>query len=79
MGGCLVCCSRPDSHPYRYIDTVCSSDDWAHSCNESCREVEINILCSLQTRQPPIKGEKYQCRIGTVSSPDDGHTVARNM
>jgi len=23
--------------------------------------------------------EKYQCRIDTVSSPDDGHIVARNM
>jgi len=32
-----------------------------------------------QTRQPPIQSEKYQCRIDTVSSPDDGHTVARNM
>jgi len=32
-----------------------------------------------QTRQPPIQSEKYQCRIETVSSPDDGHIVARNM
>ena len=36
-------------------------------------------LSGLQTRQPPIRSEKYQCRIDTVSSPDDGHTVARNM
>jgi len=28
---------------------------------------------------PPIQSEKYQCRIDTVSSPDDGHIVARNM
>ena len=28
---------------------------------------------------PPIQSEKYQCRIYTVSSPDDGHIVARNM
>jgi len=34
---------------------------------------------SAQTSQPPIESEKYQCRIGTVSSPDDGHIVARNM
>jgi len=33
----------------------------------------------LQTRQPPIQSEKYQCRIDTASSPDDGHIVARNM
>jgi len=29
-----------------------------------------------QTRQPPIQSEKYQRRIDTVSSPDDGHIVA---
>ena len=28
---------------------------------------------------PAIQSEKYQCRIDTVSSPDDGHTVARIM
>ena len=32
-----------------------------------------------QTRQSPRQSEKYQCHIDTVSSPDDGHTVARNM
>ena len=32
-----------------------------------------------QTRQPLIHNEKYQCRIDTVSSPDDGHIVVRNM
>jgi len=26
-----------------------------------------------QSRQPPIQSEKCQCRIDTVSSPDDGH------
>ena len=33
----------------------------------------------LQARQPPIQSEKYQCRTDAVSSPDDGHIVARNM
>ena len=37
------------------------------------------MLADKQTRQPPTHSEKYQCRIDTVSSPDDGHTVARNM
>jgi len=32
-----------------------------------------------QTRQPPKQSVKYQCRIDTVNSPDDGHIVARNM
>jgi len=35
-------------------------------------------LSGLQTRQPPIHSKKYQCRIDTVSSPDDGHIVAQN-
>ena len=26
-----------------------------------------------------LQSEKYQCRIDTVSFPDDGHIVARNM
>ena len=34
---------------------------------------------NVQTRQPPIQSKKYQSRIDTVSSPDDGHIVARNM
>jgi len=28
-------------------------------------------LSGLQTRQSPIQSDKYQCRIDTVSSPDD--------
>ena len=36
-------------------------------------------LSGLQTRQPPIHSAKYQCRIDTESSPDDGHIFARNM
>ena len=32
-----------------------------------------------QARQPPIQSEKYRCHTDTVSSPDDGHIVARNM
>ena len=32
-----------------------------------------------QTKQPPIQSEKYQCRVDTIISPDDGHIVARNM
>jgi len=36
-------------------------------------------LSGLHTRQPPTQRKKYQCRIDTVSSPDDVHIVARNM
>ena len=34
---------------------------------------------SQPTRQPPIHSKKYQCRMDTVNSPDDGQKVARNM
>jgi len=33
----------------------------------------------LHTRQSSVQNNKYQCRINTVVSPDDGHIVARNM
>ena len=36
-------------------------------------------MSGLQTRQRLTQSEKYQCRIDTVTSPDDGHIVARNM
>jgi len=35
--------------------------------------------CLVCSWQPPIQSAKYQCRIDTVISPDDGHIVARNM
>jgi hypothetical protein len=28
---------------------------------------------------PPTQSDKYQCRVDTVISPDDGHMVPRNM
>ena len=33
---------------------------------------------TLHTRQSSIQNNKYQVRINTVVSPDDGHIVARN-
>jgi len=35
--------------------------------------------CLSGDQQPPIQSEKYQCRIDTVISSDEGHIVARNM
>jgi len=41
------------------------------------------VLSGLQTwsadQTATIQSEKYQCCTDTVSSPDDGHMVARNM
>ena len=37
------------------------------------------VHSNQQTRQPPIQSDKYQCRVDTVSSPDNGHIDARNM
>jgi len=65
MGGCLVC--GPDSHSYEKDQ---QKQFWK----------ELNGNSSgPQTRQPPIQNGKYQCRRDTVSSPDDGHIIARNM
>jgi len=41
--------------------------------------VAVRSAAAEQTGQPPIHSGKYQCHIDTVSSPDDGHIVARNM
>ena len=51
------------------------------SVASSCEYVNdvMKIHPNQQTRQPPTQSEKYQYRIDTVSSPDDGHIVARNM
>ena len=46
--------------------------------NGSCHSV--CVASGLLTDQtPPIKSDKYQCRINTQFTPDDGHMVARNM
>jgi len=37
------------------------------------------VLCGWLSGLPPIQNKKYQCCIGTASSPDDGHIVAQNM
>jgi len=37
----------------------------------------ISIQPADQT--PTIQSDKYQCRIDTIISPDDGHMVAQNM
>ena len=44
---------------------------------ETCREEKFSLQPADQT--PTIQSDKYQCRIDTVPSPDDGHMVARNM
>ena len=42
---------------------------------ETCREAKLQPA----DQTPPIQSDKYQYRIDTVISPDDGHMVARNM
>jgi len=36
-------------------------------------------LTDLHTRRPLIRFERNECSIDTISSPDDGHIIARNM
>ena len=38
----------------------------------------LEFHSNQQTGEPSIQSDKYQCRIDTVISPDDGHMVARN-
>jgi len=52
---------------------------WLSGLLVGMRLVSTKSHPNHQTRQPPIKSEKYQCRIDRVISPDDGHIVARNM
>jgi len=43
---------------------------------------ELTVLSAgsnQQAEEPPIQSDKYQRRIDTVHSPDDGHIDARNM
>jgi len=56
------------SLPYMFRATVCpSSGVWSAGWSEPADQT------------PPIQSDKYQCRIGTAISSDDGHMVARNM
>jgi len=38
-----------------------------------------SVWVAVWPGEPPVQSEKYQCRIDTVGSPDDGHIVAGNM
>jgi len=47
-----------------------------------CHSVWVAVLSAGWTQlnsQPPTHSDKYQCRIHTVHSPDDGHIDDRNM
>jgi len=39
----------------------------------------LGVSLQPADQTPPIQSDKYQCRINTVISTDDGHMVARNM
>ena len=65
---------------YMFRATVCPSSE---ELTESMRQWYFSFCtggCMIcRQDSPPIHSEKYHCRIDTVSSPDDGHVVARNM
>ena len=67
----LLCAHHQENLLYLCDTGIFHSAIWSAGWDE--------IHPNQQTRQPPVQSEKYQCRIDTVSSPDDGHTVARNM
>ena len=39
----------------------------------------VGVKLEPADQTQPIQSDKYQCRIDTVISLDDGHMVARNM
>ena len=59
---------------YMFRATMCPSSG---EITLSMRHWYLKLQPADQT--PPIQSDKYQCRIDTVISPDDGHMVARNM
>jgi hypothetical protein len=62
-----------DTGIFHSVRVVFRSAGW----NETGMKLESHP--NQQTRQPPIQGEKYQCRIDTVRNPDDGHIIVRNI
>jgi len=77
----LIPTSRPDSHPAGWDESQPAGWDESHPTgwNEYHPFGWDETHPNQPTRQPHIQSEKYQCRINTVNSPDDGHIVARNM
>ena len=53
----------------------------SNQVHNSAQYIYLLVRVKLQPadQTPPIQSDKYQCRIDTVISPDDGHMVARNM
>ena len=65
---------------YMFRATMCpSSGELTVSMRHWYFSLCVGGCLVWQTRQPPTQSKKYPCRIDTVSSPDDGHIVARNM
>jgi len=65
---CTILLSIFISLLYMFRATMCPSSG----------EITVSMR-HLSLRMSPIQSDKYQCRIDTVISPDDGHMVARNM
>ena len=62
----LIPTSRPDSHQ-------------AAVSSQPADQTTTKLRSHIPTSRPDSHSKKYQCRIDTVSSPDDGHSVVRNM
>ena len=39
----------------------------------------VGVKLQPADQKPPIQSDKYQCRIGTVNSPDDGHVCPKHV
>ena len=81
---CLVCLfllstcfGQPCAHHQEKVLYLCDTGICHSVWVASVLLVGVKLQPADQT--PPIESDKYQCRIDTVLSPDDGHMVARNM
>jgi len=71
-----TCFGQPCPHHQEKLLYLCDTG----ACHSVWAVSGLLVGVSLQPadQTPPIQSDKHQCRIDTVISPDDGHTVARN-
>jgi hypothetical protein len=72
-----ICFEQPCAHHQEKLLYLCDTGIFLSVLLGSGLQVAVSLQPADQI--PPIHSDKYQCRIDTVISPDDGHMVARNM
>ena len=72
--------SHPNQHTRQPPSLIPTNTPHSHPVSsQPTHQTATQSHPNQHTRQTPIQCEKYQCHTDTVSSPDDGHIVVRNM